>query len=463
MKFHLIGIGGAGMSVIAHLLSEQGYVVSGSDKADGVNLQPLRDKGVKVFVGHDETNVPLDSVVVVSTAITNVNPEFRFAQENGLEIWHRSQALAFAAKSKDMIAVAGAHGKTTTSGMFAFVLHDMGVDPSYAVGSTIAGLGKGGYAGKGSFFVAEADESDKSFLNYSPRLSIVTNVEADHLDNYADETEFKNIFVDFANRVEKNGALVVCRDDNGSLELARKMASKMRVITYGRSAETVVGEYARVCIKNEELCLQGAKADFVVEFEGKETVYNISLQVTGSHNVLNSCAVFASCFDLGLDLSSVCRSLFGFKGTGRRFELRGECSGVRVYDDYAHHPTEVAAALKQARIFADSGRVAVIFQPHLYSRTMNFAKQFADSLSLADLAIVVDIYGAREEPVEGVDSSIITNHMIDEIGQYIPSKVDAAFFVSNWVCDGDIIVTIGAGDITALGDTIIEFLQGELF
>ncbi len=463
MNFHLIGIGGAGMSVIAHLLNEQGHVVSGSDKNESLTLENLREKGVKVFVGHDETNVPNDCVVVVSTAITKVNPEYAYAKDKGLEIWHRSQALDFVARSKKMIAVAGAHGKTTTSGMFAFVLNSMGLDPSYAVGSTIKGLGKGGYAGKGDFFVAEADESDKSFLNYSPRLSIVTNVEADHLDNYADEQEFRDIFVEFANKILPNGALVVCRDDEGALELARTMSNKLRVITYGKSTSVVEGEYARVSITEEELNSNGAKAVFELEHKGEKLKQHIELQVSGAHNILNAAGVFAACFDLGLDLEKVAFGLKGFSGTGRRFELRGECAGVRIFDDYAHHPTEVLAALKQARIYAGEGRVAVIFQPHLYSRTINFAQDFAKSLSLADLAIVVDIFAAREEPVEGIDSSIITNYMDSEIGHYIPDKQEAAFFVSNWVCESDIIVTVGAGDITYLGDTIIEFLQGELF
>lgn len=465
MKFYLIGIGGAGMSVVAHLLKEQGYSVSGSDTSESSNVIALRENQITVHIGHDAKNVPTDAIVVVSTAIKRTNPEYAFAVNNGNQIWHRSKALAFAARSKQMIAVAGTHGKTTTSGMLAYTLSAAGLDPSYAVGSTIAGLGVGAKLGDGEFFVAEADESDKSFLNYEPKVAVVTNLEADHLDNYKDIAELEEIFYEFTQRVLPDGYLVICRDDPGSLKLAEKAVSERKVFTYGTSQQIVQGEAGRIEIQDIKLQAGKSLAKLVLHDFSSNTmqIFNLELSVAGKHNVLNATAAVAVAYVLNLKVSDFVEHLAGFAGTGRRFELRGQVCNVRIYDDYAHHPTEVRAALEQARLYAGSGRVVAIFQPHLYSRTLNFATEFAQSLALADFVVVVDIYAAREEPVEGVDSSVITSKMDPQRCQYIPSVTDAVYTVANWVCDSDVIVTIGAGDITQAGNSILEFLQGELF
>lgn len=463
MRFHLLGVGGAGMNVIAQLLHAEGHDVSGSDKQNSAVLERLKQSGVKVFVGHDEKNVPEDCIVVYSSAINSSNPELSIAKRRKQEIWHRSKALAFVGRDKKFVSVAGTHGKTTTSGMLSFALTKMNLKPSYAVGSEIKGLNLACKFDEGDIFVAEADESDKSFLNYSSEVAIVTNIEADHLDNYKDLFELRSVFEDFANNIVPDGTLVTCSDDDGGKFLAEKMFSHRRVITYGYKKCTNPNISTSVQIVDEKFTTNSASATFVLTENGEKYNYDVDLDVTGRHNLLNACAVFCAGIHFGVDLSELLKALSLFQGTGRRFEFRGCYKSVKIFDDYAHHPTEVKAAIDQARIVAGAGKVYVIFQPHLYSRTMFFAKDFAKSLSLADCAVVVDIYAAREDPVEGVDSSIITKYMDSNKGVFIPDKNEAAYYVASHVCAGDIIVTIGAGDITFLCDNIYKFLQGELF
>lgn len=451
-RFHLIGIGGAGMSVVAELLNERGMVVSGSDQNDSPILDHLRQAGIEVFVGHDASHVPSDGVVVVSTAVRENNPELAQARLLGLTVIHRSQALALAAAGMRFVAVAGAHGKTTTSGMLSMALREAGADPSIAVGSIIPEIGSGAHLGTGDIFVAEADESDGSFLNYTPWIEIVTNVEPDHLDRYESREAFEQVFVDFVGCLREGGTLVCCGEDSGSARLARYAQEHgIDTVTYAR-----VGEESPECTV-VDVVIEDARTDghtSCATLHWGDLNVEITLRVPGLHNVLNAVAAWISGVRLGIDPQLMARSLAAFTGTSRRFEFKGEVQGRRLFDDYAHHPTEVAAAIAQARTAAAGGDVSVVFQPHLYSRTRSFAERFADALSGADRVYVCDIYGAREDPVPGVDSTLITSHLSK--AHYVPDMHEAAREAARGVGEGGILLTMGAGSITQCSSDVLD-------
>ena len=450
MKYHLIGIGGAGMSVVAELLMARGAMVSGSDAKASTATAHLIDLGATVFVGHDAANVPRGAVVVISSAIRETNPELAVARERGQQVLHRSQALALAAQGRDFVAVAGAHGKTSTSGMLAVVLRELGADPSWAIGGTISGVGAGAHMGEGATLVAEADESDASFLNYTPRLAIVTNVEPDHLDHYGTREAFEEAFVKFSRCIVPGGLLVVCSDDDGAARLgSRALSEGIRVVSYGRG-EALVGGERHVRIGHESH-VSGCARGTLDDGSGR---YCVTLNVVGAHNLLNAAAAWAAGVELGQEPAAMAKALSSFVGTGRRFEVTGEVNGVTVVDDYAHHPTEVAATLHAARERVGEGRVVVLFQPHLYSRTRNFATEFARSLELADVAIVTGVYAAREDPMEGVEGNLITDQMAS--GEFIADRCAAADWVADQARDGDLVLTVGAGDVTELAPRILE-------
>lgn len=443
MKYHLIGAGGAGMSVVGQLLVEGGHEVSGSDRSDSPNLARLAAAGGRVFVGHDAVNVPEDAVVVVSTAIKADNPELAIANSRGQQVIHRSQALAIAAESKDFIAVAGAHGKTTTSGMLAVAFEHLGLDPSRAIGSSLAGGASGGHLGNGSMFIAEADESDGSFLNYAPRVALVTNTEPDHLDHYGSEAAFHEAFDEFARRIEFGGLLICCADSPGALSLAKRSRDAgIRTWTYGRGE----GLEHHAAITDVD-----GGAD--LQFRGKPI--ELRLGVPGAHNVLNAVGALLVGIELGQDPQEMADALSHFHGTGRRFELRGQKAGRRVVDDYAHHPTEVRATLQTARAVTEAG-VRVVFQPHLYSRTEIFAQEFADALALADSVVVTSVYAAREVPEDGRDADAITELLPG--AELVPDRHDAARRIAELSNPGDIILTMGAGDITEMADVVLGAL-----
>ncbi|MCM3661837.1 UDP-N-acetylmuramate--L-alanine ligase [Georgenia satyanarayanai] len=447
-RYHLIGIGGAGMAPVAELLAARGLEVSGSDARDSATLERLRGLGVRAHAGHDAAQVPAGATVVVSTAVRPDNPELVRARELGLPVVHRSEALVVAAGDQDFVAVAGAHGKTTTSAMLAVALTEVGADPSYAIGGHVAGLGTGAHLGTGRAFVAEADESDGSFLNYRPAVAVVTNVEPDHLDHYGSREAFEQAFVDFAARV--TGLLVACADDDGALRLARHAPG--RVLTYGTGAAPGVGEgHVRIA----GLTVGAAGAFATLERAGEPPV-RLELAVTGAHNVRNATAAWCAGVALGAEPQALATALGAFRGTGRRFEARGEVAGVRVVDDYAHHPTEVAATLAAARLAAGEGRVVVLFQPHLYSRTQTFAAEFAAALGAADEVVVTDVYAAREDPVAGVDGSLIT--ALAGGARYVADRQDAAAAVASLARPGDLVLTMGAGDVTELAPRVLALL-----
>lgn len=451
--FHLIGVGGAGMSVVAELLCARGYRVSGSDQADSASLRRVGESGAQVWVGHDPDRVDPDAVIVRSSAIRDFDPELAAARARGQRVIHRSQALALAASDRDFIAVAGTHGKTTTSGMLAAALSAAGTDPSYAVGAVVVGFPSGAHLGTGSTFVAEADESDGSFLNYTPHIAIVTNIEPDHLDHYGSVEAFEQAFSDFVDRLDPQGTLVACADDPGSRRLARSAAATHRVLTYGTSEPPEgVSEHVRVT----SVVASAASSSVALELaDGTSTT--LQVPVPGHHNVLNAVAALIAGTLVGVEHQTMARALAAFRGTGRRFQMRGEEAGVRVIDDYAHHPTEVRALLEQARVAADGGRVLVVFQPHLYSRTLTFAADFAQALAGADEAVVTAIFGAREDPVPGVTSDLIVAR--NRSLRSIPDAAEAGRWVASRACPGDLVLTVGAGSITEVAPLILDELR----
>ncbi|CAL8973339.1 UDP-N-acetylmuramate--L-alanine ligase [Cellulomonas sp. T2.31MG-18] len=459
-RVHLIGVGGAGMSAVAALLAARGLDVSGSDAQDGPALPGLREAGVRVHVGHDASAVRDVDTVVISSAVRETNPELAAARAAGLRVLHRSQALAALMAGRDSVAVAGAHGKTTTSAMVATALLHAGVDPSFAIGGTVLtvpGPVGGGRHGDGPF-VAEADESDGSFLAYRPLVSVVTNVEPDHLDHYGTREAFEAAFAAFADRIRPGGQLVACLDDPGAARLVRTVTDRLvargvEVVTYGRSAGSDVH------VGPTRATAQGWETELAA---GAERVV-VRLAVPGAHNGLNAAAAWAVLRRLGLDATAAAEALGAFRGTGRRFEGRGTAGGVRVVDDYAHHPTEIAALLGAARQVAGDGRVLVLFQPHLYSRTRTFADEFAHALELADAVVVTDVYAAREDPEPGVTGALITDRMTTPgRGRFVAGRTEAASAVAALARPGDLVLTVGAGDVTQLAPVVLAALDARL-
>ncbi|GAA5230368.1 UDP-N-acetylmuramate--L-alanine ligase [Arthrobacter cryoconiti] len=456
-RVHFVGMGGAGMSAIARIMLSQGVPVSGSDAKASPALAELEGLGAVVHVGHAAGNVAAANTVVVSSAIRPDNPELLAAQSGGLRVLHRSQALAASMSTDTVVAVAGTHGKTTTTSMITVMLRGAGVDASFAVGGTVQGLGVNAAHGSSGVFVAEADESDASFLNYRPTIAVVTNLEADHLDHYGTAEAVFAAFEDFVSLLPADGVLIACADDVGSARLAALAgAAGKRTLTYGFDAASEL----RILRSTGE----GLTTDTLLELpadSGRPAgSFKLHLQVPGDHNISNAAAAVAVACELGVDIDAALSALGSFKGAARRFEAKGEVRGVRVFDDYAHHPTEVTAALKAARTVAGIHRVHVLFQPHLFSRTRAFATEFAHALALADTVAVLDIYPAREEPIAGVNSTLITDHLV-EVGAYQPDAAAAISTLTAAAESGDVILTVGAGDVTGFGSQILAALQAK--
>ncbi len=459
---HFIGIGGAGMSVLARMFSTLGVQVSGSDAKASAVTRALQAQGIEVGVPQAAHNINNPSTVVVSSAIRADNPELVRARETGARIIHRSQALALLMRGQRAVAVAGAHGKTTTSAMIAVAANAAGTSPSFAIGGSVrtaTGAIAGGAVGDSDVLVAEADESDGSFLNYEPYIAVVTNIEPDHLDHYGSKEAFEQAFVQFAQRITPTGALVACADDPGARALADEVARQGRIaITYGQDGD------ADLSITNLTQIPGTQQATFDVTWsDGIVTglvggTVHLKLQVPGIHNALNATGAFAALLFLGITPEEAARGLHEFVGTGRRFEERGVVDGVTVVDDYAHHPTEVAALLSAARVSAGAGRVLVLFQPHLYSRTRIFAAEFANALDHADETVLTAIYAAREDHDPATSSQMIAELMRSSV-QYVPEREAAAREIARRARTGDLILTVGAGDVTELGDVVLDELQ----
>ncbi len=445
-KLHFIGIGGAGMSGLARIALTHGAHVSGSDEKDSSVLAALSALGATVFSSHNAEHVQGADLVIYSNAISQSNSERVEAEKLNIPIYTRAQALALLMSESTSIAVAGTHGKTTTSSMLTVALQACGADPSFAIGGTISASGSNAHRGTGQYFVAEADESDGSFIEYKPFGAIVTNVEHDHVDYFATPADVTAAFEEFARTISPDGFLVYCADDPGSLALGRS-ATRLVAISYGENAESDLH------IDQVELGAKGSRARAL--WKGK-SIGHLELNVPGRHNIDNAAAALAVGLHLGLPTAGLLAGLASFAGTGRRFELKGTVHGIRVIDDYGHHPTEIRVTLDAARRYAGEGRLLVIFQPHRYSRTQAFMSEFASSLSLADDVTLLEIYAASEKPIAGVSSEVIAQSMTN--GKYIPNFVEATDALIEMAKPGDVIMTLGAGDVSSLGPIIVDGL-----
>jgi UDP-N-acetylmuramate--alanine ligase len=421
--------------------------VSGSDAKDSSVLTALTALGAKVSAMHEAANVEGADVVIYSTAISATNPEMAYAVERSIPILTRAQALALLMKGSRSIAVAGTHGKTTTSSMMTVALQACGVDPSFAIGGTLTASGSNAHRGTGDFFVAEADESDGSFVEYQPLAAIVTNIEHDHVDFFHTPEAVTEVFDSFAATISPDGFLVYCADDAGSKRLGESRLS-CTPISYGTSDG--------VDLALDQIALKAMGSTARVMWKGR-AVGTLELQVPGHHNLLNAAGCLAMGMALQLPVHQLLDGLHNFRGAGRRFELKATEHGIRIIDDYGHHPTEIRVTLEAARRYAGDGRVLVIFQPHRYSRTQAFLDGFASSLDLADDVTLLEIYAASEKPIHGVTSELIAAKM--ERGHYLPNFVQASDRIIEMAQPGDVIITLGAGDVNSLAPIIAEGLQ----
>ncbi|WP_033212607.1 UDP-N-acetylmuramate--L-alanine ligase [Kitasatospora phosalacinea] len=450
---HFIGIGGAGMSGLAKILAVRGATVSGSDAKESETVRALRELGATVFVGHAAEHLPAGtSSVVVSSAIRADNPELAAARERGVPVVHRSDALAALMGGRRALAVAGTHGKTTTTSMLAVSLGELGLEPSYAIGGDLDAPGSNAHHGAGEIFVAEADESDRSFHKYAPEVAIVLNVELDHHANYASIEEIYESFETFVGRIQPGGTLVVSADHGGARELTRRVAGRegLNVVTVGAAEDADV----RVL----EVAARGMTSEVTVELGGERLVFTVS--VPGRHYAHNAVAALAAGVALGVPAEGLAKALGAYTGVRRRLQLKGEARGVQVIDSYAHHPTEMAADLEAIREAAGAGRVLVVFQPHLFSRTQQLAEEMGRALALADASVVLDIYPAREDPIPGVTAELIID-AARRAGADVRAEHDfaaAPALLASLSAPGDLVLTMGAGDVTNLGPEILAAL-----
>jgi len=462
-RVHFVGIGGAGMSGIARIMLARGVEVSGSDTtADSAAVAELAALGARVHVGHAAGQLGAADTLVVSSAIRADNPELVEANSRDLRVIHRAAALASLMVGRRVIAVTGTHGKTSTTSMITTVLLETGAEPAYAIGGVLAATGIGAADGGGVDFVAEADESDGSFLMYAPDVAVVTNVESDHLDNYGTEAAYRASFTAFLGRIKPGGVLVTCADDPGTRDLAgQARAQGLRVVSYGESADADY-RVARVAA-------DGMETSLVINAEPRRPAgdsnpgpfgridLDLHLRVPGHHYALNAAAAFAAAVELGIGPERVAAALATYRGAARRLEPKGEAGGVRVLDTYAHHPTELAADLRAARsITAGRGKIIAVFQPHLFSRTRIFAAEFGAALGLADEAVVLDVYAAREDPEPGVTGRLVADAVPGGAARYVPDFAQVPKVVATLARPGDLVLTMGAGDITKMGPLVLD-------
>lgn len=455
---HFIAIGGSGMNGIASAFVELGVEVSGSDRQDSVYLQALCKLGAHTYVGHRAEQLGRARTVIASSAIREDNPELAEARRRGLPVLHRSAALGSLMLGRRVVAVAGTHGKTTTTAMISQVLTGCGLDPSFVIGGALTGAKTGGHLGGGDVFVAEADESDGSFLQYPAEVAVVTNVDPDHLSNWGTPENYADGFLRFATG-ERVRLLVVSADEAGAVTLTRRVLQSRRaavgevqVVTFGTS------EGADVRITDERFA--GTGSLFNLESAGGAGG-PVQLSVPGHYNALNAAATYAVATWLGGADDEVRRQISSFRGTHRRFELVGTVDDIRVYDDYSHHPTEVANTLVAARTGVGAGRLVVCFQPHLYTRTRDFWREFAVALELADVAVVMDVCGDREDPIDGIDGRLVADAVRTGTAEvvYQPEWGEAAPTTAAAARPGDLIITMGCGDVTKVAPLIVEQLR----
>ncbi len=445
---HFIGIGGAGMSGIARVLHDRGVAVTGSDLKGSRYSQALSAIGVPVTIGHDAGNLGDPEVVVISSAIPDGNPELAAARERGIPVWPRAKMLAHLAGELSTVAVAGTHGKTTTSSMVATMFDNMTLDPTFLIGGEVDGFGTNARCGAGPHYVVEADESDGSFVFLTPEVAVVTNIEADHLDHYGTLAAVEKTFAEFMCRVPSEGSLVVWADDDRLMEIASECGA--RVVSYGCAANADV--------RCHSLVRAGQGHTFTIALPNGDEV-DCRIDVPGEHNVWNAAASLATAFALGLDVEEAARALEGFSGVRRRFDHIGAADGVTVVDDYAHHPTEVRATLAAART-AGHERVWVVFQPHRYSRTEALSVDFGEAFGDADRVVLMDVYGAGETPVPGVSGKTLVDSILLHNPRarvtYLPHRAELTPYLASELRSGDLVMTMGAGDVTALGPEIVR-------
>ncbi|MCI0469833.1 MAG: UDP-N-acetylmuramate--L-alanine ligase [Nitrospirae bacterium] len=448
---HFVGIGGSGMSGIAEVLHNLGYKVTGSDLRESDTTRRLQALDVVVFIGHNRGNIGDAHVVVISSAVASDNPEVITANEKSIPVISRAEMLAELGRLKYGILVAGSHGKTTTTSLIATILGEGGLDPTIVIGGKLNSIQSNAKLGQGDYLVAEADESDGSFLKLNPTIAVITNIDREHMDFFKDMGKLKEAFIEFANKLPFYGVAIVCRENESVREIIPQI--KRKVITYGLSDEADI--YAR------HISRSCSKMGFEAVFRG-ERIGSFSVSIPGVHNVLNSLAAIAAAVELGIPLDVVSKSLNNFGGIHRRFEFKGEAGGVRVYDDYGHHPSEIKATLKAARECIESrGRLFVLFQPHRYTRTRDLIDEFALSFDDIDGLFLMDIYPAGEKPIEGISSGSLLER-IKESGlkdvNHVSDRGEMINKIKSELRAGDVLITLGAGDVYKIGEELIKSL-----
>jgi len=462
-RIHFVGIGGVGMAPVARIAVERSLPVSGSDIKRTATIDALSAAGADIRIGQSPDNLDGVDTVVATTGVRPDNVELVEAMRRGLRIVHRATALAALMVGRTAVLVAGTHGKTTTTSMLAVALDALGADPSYAIGGEIGTSGISGHSGSGPVFVAEADESDGTFRHYEPDIAVVTNVELDHTDYFGSLDDVHKAFVDFVDRLKPGGLLVVCADDPGSVAVGRvAQDSGLRVAWYGEAA-AVAGHPAEqpVDYRITGVELVGAKAHFEIHVRATGAVHRLALGIPGRHNAANATAAFAVLHELGADLDDVPPAIATYRGARRRMDFKGEAGGVRVYDDYMHHPTEIAATLAAFRALAGEGRLIVAFQPQRFTRARTFLREYGPPLGAADAVVVLEVYpGSGEDPIPGVTGAVIADDVPLPAGRVVfePDTAAVAGRLVDWAGPGDVIVTAGAGDVTTLGPKILDLL-----
>ncbi|MBN1902069.1 UDP-N-acetylmuramate--L-alanine ligase [Candidatus Sumerlaeota bacterium] len=454
-RVHFIGIGGAGMSAIAWVLLQKGIPVSGSDLYANSRTLRLEQNGARIFYSHDPDNLKDVGLVVFSSAITDDNPEIIQARRMKLPLWHRSAMLAELLEEGESIAVAGTHGKTTTTAMVSMILERAGENPTVLIGGEVTGWERNAKLGSGKYIVAEADESDGTLLSYFPTYAIITNVESDHLDFYKNYDAVKKLFDKFLNQAQEGGCAILCADDPGIRSITRLSTSR------GRSFYSLIAPECEYFADDVVMFPGGSSFTFCVK---GEKIGKVRLSIPGRHNVSNALASLALGHKLGVDFSSMKNALENFHGAKRRFQIKGEVDHVMIVDDYAHHPTEVASTLSGAIPLVNQrgGRLITVFQPHRFTRTQAFYREFSRAFDDSDIVIITDVYSAGEEPIEGVSGEMIYNSLIEkgrENAYYIPDIDNICDMLTPLLIPGDLVITMGAGNIWKIGETLLKNLE----
>ncbi|MEW6715798.1 MAG: UDP-N-acetylmuramate--L-alanine ligase [Nitrospirota bacterium] len=455
-RIHFVGIGGVGMSGIAEVLKNLGYDVKGSDMKESETTRRLSSLGITVNIGHKAENIEDAHVVVISSAVSADNPEVVSAKERSIPVIPRAEMLAELGRLKYGVLIAGAHGKTTVTSLVASVLASGGLDPTVVIGGKLKGIGSNAKLGEGEFLVAEADESDGSFLRLAPTIAVVTNIDREHMDFFKDIYEVKKAFLLFANKVPFYGLSILCGDDKYIKELLPEV--RRRFFTYGLSEG--------LNLVARDISSDGLKSKFKAVLNG-ESLGIFEVPLIGAHNVCNCLASIAVAVELEIDMKSVKAALSDFSGVQRRFELKGVAAGIRVFDDYGHHPTEIKATLRAAksalsrRPGGEKGRLVVLFQPHRYSRTSDLMSEFSDAFTDADKVVLMDIYAAGERPINGVNSEVLSKGIRDagKDVEHIKERAEVATYLIESLKSGDTLLTLGAGDVWKIGEEVVKRLK----